>query len=80
MGRQENLRLIDLAALLQDQRIYDALRSRLPSARAQLERPQPAQSDVTHQMDAKDADALEGPTEMERSEGEVTAGNEPMDE
>lgn len=66
---------------MQDQRIYDTLRSRLPSARAQLERPQPAQSDVTLPVDPpQDGDPPDGVTEMDRSEGEVTAGNEPMDE
>jgi hypothetical protein len=66
---------------LQDQRIYDSLRSRLPSSRGQLERPTPAQSDVTLTAELPhDVGSPDGATEMERSDGEVTAGNEPMDE
>lgn len=62
--------------MAQDQRIYDAMRSRLPSARARIEKPTPVQSVITTRTD--------GAEEMERSEGdaeEVTAGNDvPMDE
>ena len=76
---------VDQAFLIaQDQRIYDSMRARLPSARAHLEKPTPAQSAAT----VPNGPALSLPlpdaaAEMERSEaeGEVTAGNdEPMDE
>ena len=46
------------------------MRSRLPSVRARLEQP----------IEARSAPTVADGTDMDRSEGEATAGDEPMDE
>ena len=61
--------------------MYDSMRSRLPSARGRLEQTVEAPSGPSL-TDAADnvLSPPESAADMDRSEGEATAGNEPMDE
>lgn len=62
-------------------RVYDSMRSRLPSARARLEQSSEARS-VPSLTDGTDnvVSPPESAADMDRSDLEATAGNEPMDE
>lgn len=66
---------------MQDVRLYDSLRSRMPSARAHLE-PNMEHAFLPRrpESEAPSLGAPESTADMERSDADATVGNEPMDE